>query len=252
MVIKLQRIKKECFDELKNIIIEDFKSSGILSFNDELVEEYSAPLIINGKEVELEIDIVKYEKIVSEDAFVYTKMAKVGMELQKDFESATEYIPRNIYHEKEFWAYLSLTLFKDVVKGLRASLEEGKISADKIKQYYFNIGETSRTGLLFVWVMVDQLDSNGDFDIIHTAFEFVDPVKAILERTMSKNPQILRAFVEGIIRNGKNSKFKSKEFKSKMPSHISCYASVSVLDALEYSELVDVIAEQQKAIITNT
>ena len=251
MLVKLSKIKKECFDELKNIIIDDFKSKGFLSLNDGLVEMYSAPLIINGKEVELEIDIDKYEKIVNEDTFVYTKMAKVGMELQKDFELASEYIPRNIYHDKEFWAYLSLTTFKNVVKGLRASLEEGKINADKIKQYYLNIGETSRTGLLFVWVMVDQLDSKGDFEIIHTAFEFIDPVKAILERTMSKNPKILRAFVEGIIRNGKNSKFKSKEFKSKMPSHISCYASVSVLDALEYSELVDVIAEQQKAIITN-
>jgi hypothetical protein len=180
----------------------------------------------------------------------YTKLAKVGMALHNDFKLATVNIPRNVFYEKEFWAYLSLTHFKDVVKGLRASLKEGQISADKIKQFYFNAGTLSRTGLLFIWVMIDRLNSADNFDISHTAFEFVDPVKAILERTMSKNPMVLRAFVQGIINNGKDAKFKGKAFKSKMPSHISCYASVSVLDALEYDELVEVITEQQKAIIS--
>lgn len=249
MKIKLCKIKKERFDELKKIVVDNFESTGVLSFDDELIESYSEPLVINGEQLEVEIDIDKYNRIVSEDVFGYTKMSKVGMELHKDFKSASGQIPRNVFHEKEFWAYLSLTTFKDVVKGLRTSLEEGKINADKIKRFYFNIGGTSRTGLLFVWVMIDQLNSADNFEITHTAFEFVDPVKAILERTMSKNPMILKAFVQGIINNDKNPKFKGKTFKSKMPSHISCYASVSVLDALEYDELVDIITEQQKAII---
>ena len=41
------------------------------------------------------------------------------------------------------------------------------------------------------------------------------------------------------------------KFRSKVPSNISCYASVSMLDALEYVELVDVITEQQKAILSS-
>ena len=127
--------------------------------------------------------------------------------------------------------------------------DDANVTENKIKQFYFNAGEISRTGLLFLWVMVDRLGSQNDFEITHTAFEFVDPVKAILERTMSKNPAMLRAFVQGIINNNKDSRFKSDKFRSKVPSHISCYASVSVLEALEYDELVNVITEQQKAII---
>ena len=250
MNVKLRKIKKDHFDDLTKVIIGEFKSTGTLSFNDEIIESYSEPFIINGEQLEVEIDIDKYNSIVSEDVFGYTKMAKVGMELHKDLKLTNIQIPRNVFHEKEFWAYLSLTIFKDVVKGLRTSLEEDKVNEDKIKRFYFNTGGASRTGLLFVWVMIDQLDSADNFDITHTAFEFVDPVKAILERTMSRNPMILKAFVQGIINNDKNQKFKGKIFKSKMPSHISCYASVSVLDALEYDELVEVITEEQRAIIS--
>lgn len=250
MNIELRRIDKTRFDELMEKVLKDFESTGTLSFDNELIESYATPLTVNGYIAEMYLDVDKYQAIANEETYGYTKLAKVGMALHNDFKCASVNIPRNVFYEKEFWAYLSLTYFKDVVKGLRASLKEGQISADKIKQFYFNAGTLSRTGLLFIWVMVDRLNSADNFDVTHTAFEFVDPVKAILERTMSKNPMILRAFVQGIINNGKDAKFKSKTFKSKMPSHISCYASVSVLDALEYDELVEVITEQQKAIIS--
>ena len=250
MNIELRRIDKTRFDELMDKVLKSFEATGTLSIDNELIESYATPLTINGHIAEMYLDIDKYQAIADEETYGYTKLAKVGMALHNDFKLATVNIPRNIFYEKEFWAYLSLTHFKDVVKGLRASLKEGQISADKIKQFYFNAGTLSRTGLLFIWVMIDRLNSADNFDISHTAFEFVDPVKAILERTMSKNPMVLRAFVQGIINNGKDAKFKGKAFKSKMPSHISCYASVSVLDALEYDELVEVITEQQKAIIS--
>jgi len=250
MNIELRRIDKTRFDELMEKLLKEFEENGSLSIDDKLIESYSVPVTVNGHIAEMYLDIDKYQAIADEEIFGYTKLAKVGMALHDDFKYTSVTIPRNVFYEKEFWAYLSLTHFKDVVKGLRASLKEGQISADKIKQFYFNVGTLSRTGLLFIWVMIDRLNSADNFDVSHTAFEFVDPVKAILERTMSKNPMILRAFVQGIINNGKDAKFKSKAFKSKMPSHISCYASVSVLDALEYDELVEVIAEQQKAIIS--
>jgi hypothetical protein len=171
------------------------------------------------------------------------------MELNKDIKSNEVDIPRNLLYEKEFWAYLSMTCFKDVVRELRLK-DTGNITENKIKKFYFNAGEISRTGLLFLWVMVDRLNSEDDFEITHTAFEFVDPVKAVLERTMSKNPAILRAFVQGIINNEKDAKFKSDKFRSKVPSHISCYASISMLDALDYEELIEIITQEQQAIIS--
>lgn len=249
MLVKLCRIKKDCFDKLREHIITEFDATGTLSFNDDIIEENSEPVLVDGKQIELEIDVDKYLDIARETTFGYTKFAKVGMELHQDFKSDAVALPRNLFYEKELWAHLSMTSFKEVIKELRLK-DSGKITENKIKQFYFNAGEISRTGLLFLWVMVDRLNSENDFDITHTAFEFVDPVKAVLERTMSKNPNILRAFVQGIINNEKDSRFKSDKFRSKVPSHISCYASVSMLDALEYNELVEVITEQQKSIIS--
>lgn len=249
MLVKLCKIKKDCFDNLLKHIITEFGTTGTLSFNDNIVEENSEPVLIEGKQVELEIDIDKYLGIANEPTFGYTKFAKVGIELHKDFRSDAVTLPRNLFYEKELWAYLSMTSFKEVIKELRLK-DSGKITENKIKQFYFNAGEISRTGLLFLWVMVDRLNSENNFEITHTAFEFVDPVKAVLERTMSKNPNILRAFVQGVINNGKDSKFKSDKFRSKVPSHISCYASVSMLDALDYEELVEIITQEQQAIIS--
>lgn len=249
MLVKLCRIKKDCFDKLQEYIITEFDATGTLSFNDDIIEENSEPVLVDGKQIELEIDINQYLDIAKEPTFGYTKFAKVGMELHKDFRSNTVALPRNLFYEKELWAHLSMTSFKEVIRELRLK-NSGKITENKIKQFYFNAGEISRTGLLFLWVMVDRLNSEEDFEITHTAFEFVDPVKAVLERTMSKNPNILRAFVQGIINSGKDSRFKSDKFRSKVPSHISCYASVRMLDALDYDELVAVITEQQKSIIT--
>ena len=248
MKIKLHRIKKEKYDDLLQLVVNNFNQSGNFVFDAEIVQSYSEPIIIEGQNVEVDIDVDEYIEIASESGFGYTKFAKIGMRLHKDFNSEKLNIPRNIFYEKEFWAYISILYFYDIVKILRMQSEE-KITENKIKQFYFNAGEISRTGLLFLWCMVDRLGSENDFEITHTAFEFVDPVKAILERTMSKNPDILRAFVQGIINNGKNALFKSDKYRSKVPSHISCYASISVLDALEYEELVEVITEQQKAII---
>ncbi|MBR3592859.1 MAG: hypothetical protein IKL46_08405 [Clostridia bacterium] len=249
MLIKLCKIKKDRFDELRKSITQTFETTDTLDFPEEIIESNSEPILINGNQVELEIDINKYLNIAKDSTFGYTKFAKIGMELHKDIKFDNADIPRNVLYEKEFWAYLSMTHFKDIVKELRLK-DSGSITENKIKQFYFNAGEISRTGLLFLWVMVDRLNSKDDFEITHTAFEFVDPVKAILERTMSKNPTILRAFVQGIINNKKDPRFKSDKFRSKVPSHISCYASVNVLDVLDYDELVAIITEQQKAIIS--
>jgi hypothetical protein len=247
MEIKLCKIDKNRFDELKNVIVENFESTNKLDFTDDFIASYAVPLVVEGQYVTVNFDVEKYEAIAKEEGFGYTKFAKIGMQLHKDLQKATASIPRNVFYEKELWAYLSMTVFKNIVKDLRLK-DEDKITANKISQFYFNSGEISRTGLMFLLVMVDRLNSQDDFEITHTAFEFVDPVKAILERTMSKNPNIIRAFVQGIINNNKDSRFKSDKYRSKVPSNISCYASVNILDSLEYDELVYVITQEQQAV----
>ena len=39
--------------------------------------------------------------------------------MHKDLKSETVAIPRNLLYEKELWAYLSMTVFKSIVKELR-------------------------------------------------------------------------------------------------------------------------------------
>ncbi len=251
MKILLRKIRKDKFDDLKNSIIEDFESNGILSFPEELIESSSEPVLIGGQQVEMDIDIDKYLSFINEPPPYYTRQAKVGMELYKDFKSANLQLPRNLFYEKEFWAYMSLTIFKDVVKGLRKVLDENTPTSNNILQYYFNAGgKPTRTGLLFVWIMIDQLNCGDDFEVAHTAFEFVDPARQVLEYSIAKNPAIFSAFIKGIIKNNKDSKFKNKKYWVKTCAHISCYASISMLEALDYDDLVDVITREQKAIIS--
>ena len=248
MKVVLRRIKKDCYDDLKKKTIEEYNSTGVLAFEDLEIEKNSEPVLLYGQPVEVDFDIDQYKAIAAGQDYGYTKFAKIGMLLHRDLSSAGT-LPRNLFYEKEFWAYLSLTCFFDIVRELRLK-DDGKINEDKIARFYFNVGGISRTGLLFIWALIDKLDSSDNYEITHTAFEFIDPVKAIFERTMGKNPVILKAFVQGIINNEKNSLFKGNEFRSKVPSNISCYASINMLDALEYDELVEVITKQQKLIIS--
>lgn len=251
MKFLLRKIKKDKFDDLKNSVIETFESTGMLFFPDELIESSSEPVLLAGRQLEIEIDMDKYLSIINEPPPYYSRQARVGMELYKDFRSTSEKLPRNLFYEKEFWAYMSLTIFKDVVKGLRKVLDENQPTSNNIMQYYFNTGKPTRTCLLFVWIMIDQLGGGDDFEMAHTAFEFVDPARQALEYTITKNPAVFSAFIKGIINNGKDSKFKNKKYWVKACAHISCYASVSMLDALDYDDLVSVVSEQQAAIIAD-
>lgn len=250
MIVTLSRIKKDKFDDLVHLVLGEFEATGELTFDETVVEEYSEPILIDGRTVEFDIDLDKYQAIIDEDSFGYTKNAKVGMLLHKDLKSHIVEIPRNTFYDYEVWAYLSLTCFKEIVKRLR---EKGlkQITQKTLKQFYFNVGPIDRIGLMFLWCMVDRLDSENDYEITHTAFEFVDPVKNMLATTsLSKGTNILRAFVQGIINNDRDYRFKNDKFRSKVTSNISCYASVSMLEALNYEELVEVITQQQKAIIS--
>ena len=102
------------------------------------------------------------------------------------------------------------------------------------------------------WYMGEILDAKNHEERCKTAFEFIDSVKAIGERTLSNNYDILNAYVDAIIKNNKNSKFKDKELRKVIPAHINCCAAVLMYDAYEYDELVDIIANEQMAVIQSS
>jgi len=249
MEVTLKRIKQTAWDDLMRGITSHFKETQNIVIDNNIVEASAEDVLIDGGTVSFDVDVNKYKRIVDSDVYTYEKLADLGMQLRKDFKTRDGYeLPDNIMNEKEVWAYLSLTVFKDIVKSLRMD-DDDKINADKIERYYFNTKTKSRTGLLFVWTMAKMLDSN-DRNFNVTAFEFIDPVKAIYERAMSRNQNILRAFVQGIINNNCDKRLKSDKYRARVPSHISCYSCVNILDAYSYDELVDNVTEQIKTILS--
>jgi len=203
MEITLKRIKKDSFDELLEHTLEIYAKKKELIIDEEYVQNCSEIVYVSGVEVKCSFELEQYNEIVSRDDKGYNKLADIGMLLHKELRTkASGNIPKNILYEKEIWAYLSLTIFKDIVKKLRLDDDE-KMNEDKIARFYFNVRGISRTGLFFLWCMIDRLESENNYKMSHVAFEFIDPVKAIFERTMSKNPKILQAFTQGILSRSK-------------------------------------------------
>ena len=79
-----------------------------------------------------------------------------------------------------------------------------------------------------------------------TAFHYVDPVKAIYERTLSRNPDVFRAFVQALYNIGG---LKSK-YRQSVPNAISCYARMNILDAYSFEELVGTFTEKIHGIVS--
>lgn len=249
MEIYLKRVKRTEFDELMKIVIDRFERTRAIEISDEELERVSGNVIVNGKLIRFSYNVDEYMDILNSELQTYEKLARVGMKLHKESKDLDgTMVPTNIMYEKEVWTYLSFKVFADVVKKLRLD-DDNKMNADKVERFYFNVKTRSRTGLLFVWSMVDALNSEDEEEISRIAFHFIDPVKAIYERTMSRNPIILRAFVEAIIKNGCDGRIKNAKYKTKVPKNISCFARISILDAYEYNELVDTMAFQIKEVL---
>lgn len=250
MRVILKRIKKADFDELKKKVLNNFETNHTIELDICDLENKSEDVIVAGKQISLDYNVGEYEAIVDGDEATYQKLAKIGMLLHRDTRDANgTAIPKNILYEPSVWAYLSFKVFKDVVKKLRLE-DDDKMTTDKIERYYFNVkNQISRRGLLFLWIMIDRLDSEGDEEVSTVAFHFIDPVKAIFERTMSRNPAVLKAFVQAIINNDKDPRIKNKKFKLCIPNNVSCYARINMLDAYNYDDLVETMTIQMKNVL---
>ena len=244
MNMELKRIKKMDFDEVLNDYINSFNETGDLKVNEELLDNSSENILVNGEKVVVDIDMEVYSQIIQKDEYTYQKSAEIGMELHKDLKDINgKLIPRYYFVQKELWAYLTLKYFHSMMVELKL---DSKVNEEKIKQFIFNIGTVSRTGIQFYWSMIDKLDSEENKEISYAAFEFIDPVKAVYERTnLSSNKNVLKAFVESIIINGRDSRLK-KEARSKFPSYVSCYAGVNIFDVYDYDKLVNLLVNIQK------
>ena len=191
MEVYLKRVKRTEFDELMKTVTDGFVQTKCIELSDEELESVSENVVVNSKLIRFSYNPNEYMNIVNSKLQTYEKLAKIGMKLHKDSKDIDgTIIPTNIMYEKEVWTYLSFKIFADVVKKLRLD-DDDKMNVDKIERFYFNVRTRSRTGLLFVWSMIDILGSEDEEEISRVAFHFIDPVKAIYERAMSRNPIIL-------------------------------------------------------------
>lgn len=244
MEVKLKRLRKSSFDDIMKKYIDTYEKEEKLLVDDELIEEHSEEIKVDGKTIVVDLSIEKYEEIVNQDTYKYNIISEIGMLLHKELKGIGGIcIPMYYMFEKEFWTYLTLKVFHNIIIKLRLNDE---VNENKIKQFVFNVGTTSRTGLKFIWIMVDKLGSENNEQMTKVAFEFIDPVKAILERDMSKESIVLKAFVQGIMNNGCNKIFKQNIHRNRMPNYISCFAGINMLDAYDYDQLVEIITKEQK------
>lgn len=250
MNVVLKRIRRTSFDNVKKIVLENFNSTHSIELDGDILEKNSENVLVTGKTITISYSLEKYVEIVNSNMKTYEKLAEIGMLLHsetKDINGTS--IPKNIFYEPEVWAYLSFKVFFDVVKSLRLD-DDDKITEDKIERFFFNTkNKRSRTGLLFVWSMIDLLDSESNKQVSTVAFHFIDPVKAVYERAMSRNSIVLKAYVEAIINNDCDARIKNKKYKLKIPNNISCFARINILDAYGYEELVNVMTEQIKELL---
>lgn len=159
------------------------------------------------------------------------------------------------FNEKYFWAYLCHTpIIRRYIKNRyfdskddEDDVEVNELPTNKIARFYFANGTPSRTGIMFNWLLTcSTYDYEKSFELCEVAFSFIDSVKAIYERSFHKNKYIVRAFVQGIVNNGRSNGFKDSNYRTLIPTHISNIAAINSLDSYTYyPDLVNKITKEQ-------
>lgn len=264
MKIKLKRIKymDNEYANLKERILSDYEKKGQISVSEEEIDNVSEDIIWKDKCIYIDVDMDSINEIAKSEMPNNQKNAAYATLFQNIFNNEELNLPTNLVYDRYLWTYLNLTFFKKAIyiiyfeKDVQNCNKKGEdLKRDKVERYYFNECDPSkldRTGFRFNWYMGEILDAKNHEERCKTAFEFIDSVKAIGERTLSNNYDVLNAYVDAIIKNNKNSKFKDKELRKVIPAHINCCAAVLMYDAYEYDELVDIIADEQMAVIQSS
>ena len=247
--ITLKRLRKDSYDDLMSSVLSKYSEQGKICANEDEWNNKLNEIMVDGNPIKIAIDMERLEAIVKQDMPTYEKNALIGMELHKTLKKEDgSNIPFNILLEKEVWAYLNVFIFKDLIRDLYME-KPSKNDEDRIKRYFFNCGtesKISRMGFIFLWLMVDKLQSEDDYNLNRVAFEFIDPVRAMFERKITRNSLVLRAFVQGIIENENDPKFKNALYKTRIPKHVNCFAAVNMIEAYDYDDMVKVIATEQR------
>ena len=252
IVLKRIDTNKEEYISEKDKIVSSYVLNGNFDIDFNIIDECADVVKHNGEEITIEFDENKL------DEFVYDKDGKFQNKYEKEAELSTYLTeifgkyPQNIIYDANVWTYLNLGVLNKYVKELYLK-EKYENPEDRINRYLFNMTSHSkidRTGMRFLWYFGSKLHFDENKDRAYVAMEYIDPVKAIFERKMACNDVITMAFVDAIIKGGKNNLMKNNVMRKAVPHHIQCYAGVTNLDAFNYDELVDVMLKEQNRILS--
>lgn len=249
MLIELKKIKSDEVGPLLERCLSDYKKFNKLSITKEELDEISENITYESKKLAVDLDVDNYNKIVHSDLSQAKKKSQLCYLLNNEFKEINGYhIPFSVAFSKDVWTYLNLAYFKDMIMDLLFEEDDDPYYKGRIERYYFNMGSNiTRTSFRFFWYFGYMLDS--DPDRLDVAWEFIDPVKAVFERVLARNPSVFKAFVDGIAINGKDDRFKSNKFRLLIPKNFNSYAAVTLLDCIDYEELVNTVANLQKKLL---
>jgi len=256
--IELFKINQDKLSELSNYLtIENFKNLDFLSGKYKSIENLTEK--INSKDFSFSIDLNEYMDIVTKEKFTKDANKKLSVKLYFDLLKAN--LPNNVFYLNEFWAFINLFVFPKLIKTLYFDnpdkSEEPSIKLkllEKYQRYYLNnvpISNISRTGLWFLWILASKVNPVLNPDLISIAFDFIDPVKAMIERTQGKNSQILIAWLKAISKlDIKYQKLlKSEKFRSIIPTHLNNLSVIFSLESLDDDMISQTITNETMELI---
>lgn len=251
-VVELQFLKSNIHQNIEFYLNEE-KNDLIIDGEIVTIDDISEPIMDNAKIDLLDDDFTKFlnrEK--------WKQNYDIGKLLYKKLIRFSE-ISGDLLDDA-FWAYITHIpcvkkyIIRRYFNSVNEEDEESMKIIDKIKRYFFGKStHITRTGIIFNWQLTNCLyyKNIGDKsdELCNVAFSYIDSVKAIFERSFRKNPVIVKAFVEGIIRNNRSRAFTNAKYRTLIPTHISNVAALNCFDAYTYRELVEKITYEQKVLI---
>lgn len=251
-VVELQFLKSNINQNIEFYLNEE-KNDLIIDGETVTIDDISEPIMDNAT-IDLSDD--EFTKFLNREK--WKQNYDIGKLLYKKLVRFSE-ISGDLLDES-FWVYITHIpcvkkyIIRRYFNSVNEEDEQSMKIIDKIKRYFFGKStHITRTGIIFNWQLTNCLyyKNIGDKsdELCNVAFSYIDSVKAIFERSFRKNPVIVKAFVEGIIRNNRSRAFTNSKYRTLIPTHISNVAALNCFDAYTYRELVEKIAYEQKILI---
>ncbi len=259
MEIILKRVTYGKYDEFKDKFLEDVANSSaeyIIKNYDNYLEE----ITINGQIITFDLDVVGAKEIIDNEFSINNKnpMEIIDIKLSKLFYeslSINANIPSYLLYEREVWTYLNCFVLFDLVKKRFFSEEKSIEERGRIERAFLcNDSTIDRTGFRWLWALAEATyDPNLEFSLTETARQFIDPVKAIYERTMGLNRNVFKAYIRSIQLLDCDMRIKNSKYRSILPTHIRNLATMKIYESIDdLEELALIFSVDIKEFLDNT